>query len=220
MSQQQGRSPQKRIKGTPRAPRATHRERDTRISLVRKLISARMTNGEIKRAMATQFGLSPRTAEGYISRARAEIMEDLGRSREDHQADAYTFYCAVVGNREASNRDKIKAQERIDKLLGLESPAKISQELTGPGGEPLTIRAGLMHQMMQDAERRGGFGPEIVDESLPVPAIESMDESAVVAADVGAGGRDGEGESDEFRTSGDESDADAEDEDDIEDEDE
>lgn len=47
-------------------------------------------------------------------------------------------------------------------------------EVSGPGGSPLELRAGLIHELMREVEKGGAFEPEIVDEDMP--KIESTKE--------------------------------------------
>ena len=48
------------------------------------------------------------------------MLTDLTIGRQFHRANALAYYESVLADRTASHRDKTKAQERIDKLLGLE----------------------------------------------------------------------------------------------------
>ena len=158
--------------GKKRAPRSTKKEYERRVQMVRKMLAARMTNGEIKRIASTQFGTSPRTVEEYIRRARALMLAEIGKSVEEHRSDAYALYCSIIANPNTPDRERIKAQERIDKLLGLESPVKFTQtDMTGKR----TYHAAMMREMMEMAERYADSGQVITDGE-----IESLVESAVI----------------------------------------
>ena len=93
-----------------------------RIELCRSMLLRRVPKATIKKAFRTRFGakLSHRTIERYLARAREALLADLTRGRQTHRADALGFYESVLADHTASLRDKVKAQERIDKLLGLE----------------------------------------------------------------------------------------------------
>lgn len=91
-----------------------------RIETARKLIGRGLYQGEIKRALANQFDVSTRTAERYITKAKREIRESVEKSDSDLIAESLEFYTSILRDRDASHRDKIKARERMDKILGIE----------------------------------------------------------------------------------------------------
>lgn len=61
------------------------------------------------------------TIERIITDARVKVRESAGITKEDGQTDAIAFYQKVLRDPNASNIDKLRARERIDKLLGLEN---------------------------------------------------------------------------------------------------
>ena len=69
--------------------------------------------------------LGPLTAHqrrSLLREARGQLLERLGRARDEHRAEALAHYQAVLASAEASTRDKLHARRRIDQLLGLEPP--------------------------------------------------------------------------------------------------
>jgi hypothetical protein len=48
------------------------------------------------------------------------MLDDLTRGRQTHRAGALALYESMLADPNVAIRDKVKAQERIDKLLGLE----------------------------------------------------------------------------------------------------
>lgn len=106
------------------AKKATAEEIEERVEACEQMIALGRYNGEIKRAMAKQYGISPRTAESYIKKARTAMLNRRGETRDGLQADAMAFYQSIIRDENASNRDKIRARERIDKLLGLDEPQR------------------------------------------------------------------------------------------------
>lgn len=95
------------------------------LQLVIKLLSSGRKAGEIKRAISEQYKLSPRTVEGYIRRAREEMRSETGKSIEDLRSESNYFYLSILSDPTASHRDKLKARELIDKLLGLPKPVMV-----------------------------------------------------------------------------------------------
>ena len=112
---------------------------DESITVAELALSRRMKKGVIKEILRKRFDVSTRTTERILARARANIVEASGKPRESHREDAYAFYSSVISDPSAAVRTKLIAQERIDKLLGLESANKL--ELSGPDGRPIRLEA-------------------------------------------------------------------------------
>ena len=107
------------------------------MELCRKLLALRVSESDIERALAGKFGVGRRAARRCVALAWQRMLTAAGRSRDVHVADAYAFYCSLIANADTKDADRIKAQERIEKLLGLE-PASPT-ETSGLDGEPLTL---------------------------------------------------------------------------------
>jgi hypothetical protein len=87
---------------------------------IRKLLTLRNDKGDIKRAIIAKYGISVSSFERRLSRVRRELLDETEQPIDEHRSDAYHFYLSVLRDRNASHRDRLKAAERIDKLLGLE----------------------------------------------------------------------------------------------------
>jgi hypothetical protein len=59
-----------------------------------------------------------------VSFSRARLLEETGRSKEEHRGDALAFYESVIRAQDSTTLERLRAQERIDKLFGLEAPAQ------------------------------------------------------------------------------------------------
>jgi hypothetical protein len=118
-----------------------------RIELCRSLLLRRVAKATIKKAFRQRFGtdIDHATIERYLTRAREAMLSDLTRGRQNHRAGALAFYESIFDDHTASVRDKVKAQERIDKLLGLED--KSNQP-------PLEVILGNMHPRFAEPLRR------------------------------------------------------------------
>lgn len=65
-------------------------------------------------------GISARTIESYLSEAKTRLREDYGIPIDEHREDAYTFLREMRDDESIPARVRIKAQEEIMRLLGLE----------------------------------------------------------------------------------------------------
>lgn len=110
---------------------------DEAVQLAEEMLCRREHKANVKVALWEKFRIQYRTAETVISRARARIMERSGKSIEEHRADAYAFYDSILRDPIAETRERIVAQARIDKLLGLQRPDRI--EHTGANGDAIKV---------------------------------------------------------------------------------
>lgn len=114
---------QSRKRKKPKLP--TRIEREVIQENVQKLLDLRTHVGAVKRVIAERYGLSPRSVEPYLRRARVEKLEATGKPIEEHRSDSFAFYQAIVADPKAPVRDRIRAQQSIDRLLGLCMPVKM-----------------------------------------------------------------------------------------------
>lgn len=98
--------------------RAEHRER---VDNVEKMMTLGWRKSEIKRLMKMKYGVSHRSVHRYMACARKRMLEATQKPREEHIADAYAFYQRAKRDEDSTAVSRIKAQERIDKLFGLEA---------------------------------------------------------------------------------------------------
>jgi len=123
---------QKRARNKMPSRKPTKIEHQKRVRMCVELLSRGFRDGEIKREVSNRYDCSPRTVERYLRRARDELADELGASRAEHKARSLDQYRAILRNPGGTPPALlIKAQERIDKLLGLESPHKVHQEIEG-----------------------------------------------------------------------------------------
>ena len=108
----------------------TRKVHSQRVLQAKRLIERGWYDGEIKIAIAEKEGCSRRTVERYIALARKMIQASTGRSVEELRRDAIAVYRGVV-RKSTDDKNRLRAQERIDKLLGLEAPAVVHQEVRG-----------------------------------------------------------------------------------------
>ena len=128
-----------------RRRKASQDEADERVNYCIECINAGMHPGEVRRLCAEKWGIGSRGISLYVSRAHGRILAAHDKPVEAHRADAIAVYRSVIDNPEAEHRDVIKAQERIDKLLGLEIHLPKRIEHTGAAGGPITSAVTVVH---------------------------------------------------------------------------
>ena len=63
-----------------------------RIHQVADLLCAGYKRGEIAAAMHAQYGISARQTGDYTSRAKALILQEVGRPKDEHRAESFGYY--------------------------------------------------------------------------------------------------------------------------------
>lgn len=134
--------------------RPTREEHDQRIELCCRLIGAGLYDSQIKKMVAKQFDLSPRSVEKYLRRARGILLDRRNRDRATHQAESMAFYEAIMQKPGVKDRDKLFARRRVDKLLGLEEPQR--HQISGTLGLHDDERARL-DEIERDPEARAAM---------------------------------------------------------------
>jgi hypothetical protein len=97
------------------------------VEFVADLVIVGTRKHEIMRLIRLWIGPGPNgelitlsTAEKLLTLARESLVKATALSRKEHRAIALDFYKSIIRNPEAHIRDKLNAQKRVDKLLGLE----------------------------------------------------------------------------------------------------
>ena len=111
--------------------RPTKAEREKRITATAELLARGVRKGDIRRVIAARFDCAPRSVDRYLRCARAMLIEELDEGDTAcHRARALDVYRSILRTT-ASDRDRLQAQARIDKILGLEhqfTPATVQHE--------------------------------------------------------------------------------------------
>src|SRR5258705_10008438 len=82
---------------------------------------------------AKKFGMQPRCVERYLCRARKLAVVQTKRPKDQLRGQALQRYLRIFRGKDTSDRDRLRALERIDILLGLEEPRYIHQNVrVGP----------------------------------------------------------------------------------------
>lgn len=88
------------------------------------MLTLRVSENDVERALIDRYKVSGKSAQRYLARAKRSLLDAANRPRQEHVADAYAFYCSVIANPNAKDSEKLKAQERIDRLLALDRPRR------------------------------------------------------------------------------------------------
>lgn len=105
--------------------KATNQEVVDRLEMAGTLLLKGMNKCDIKRALARYYNISTKMAEIYIGRARAVLLKDSGRPENEHRADAYALYKGMVEDQSLKPLTRLRAQELMVKLLGIEGPQRV-----------------------------------------------------------------------------------------------
>jgi hypothetical protein len=101
--------------------KATAEQIEKRVDFVEEQIEAGIRRrSELHKLVGKKFGVNWRTVDEYLGRARARLLERLRQTKDEFRSQSLATYQSILKN--GNSREKILAQERIDKLLGLEAP--------------------------------------------------------------------------------------------------
>lgn len=138
-----------------------------------------LTFFQLRRMVRKKYGVGKTCAGNYIVAARKRLVVALNQEREYHKAHSLAFYQGMQMDPKADPRTRIYAQERIDKLLGLDSPTKVEMngdmQLTAVrrdevGVEELDLPVAVQRQLL-DAVRK-----KKIEKAKVVKAVEVQEE--------------------------------------------
>lgn len=139
-------------KGVPHKKLTSDQKKEAEQRTIELLAKGTRT-GEVKRIIEEEFGIKRRSVEPYLRRAREAMRAETGKSVEDLRAESYAFYQSILASPDVTAREKIKARERIDKLLGLDKPVMIHNKNLNLDIEAEDIQ-GMTDDELADFERR------------------------------------------------------------------
>jgi len=148
-------------------PRRRHRvnaskaEIRQRVKECMALIMQGESSADILMLMQSKYNVSSSTSERYLRAARESFVEDSGLSKEEFRAINLKAYRKLAGGTAVIDRDKIKALERIDKIVGLESPVPRQVEVSGPGGGPIQSTSAVVVCGVDLSGKLGEVGAQI-----------------------------------------------------------
>ena len=116
----------------------TVEEKEARIDYFMDLLaeSPNLSEHKLRSIAWRKWKVVPSTSDRYASEAKEKLRTALNMSRVEIRAEAVNFYRSIISNPMQKTSDRLKAQENLCRLLGVEAPTKV--EVSGPGGVPLT----------------------------------------------------------------------------------
>lgn len=108
-----------------RAEAATEEFLDGLVDVICSMLAKRWWKSQIAAAVyplleKAGYGRNHRVLTSLITKAKERFRESAGKSRDEARQEAIQFYEDVIRDEQVDARTKIMAQERLDKLLGLE----------------------------------------------------------------------------------------------------
>lgn len=138
----------------------TKKEIADRVEFARDVYLKRRFKGQMISDIKQEFGVSARTAEEYLSRAKAQVRELSDATWMEKRENAYQFYLSIAMDESQPAQARIKAQTRIDQIYGLDAPVKVAR--TDKDGNDITVdeaESRIDSLAARIAERGGDPGP-------------------------------------------------------------
>lgn len=118
-----------------------------RIREVESLLLAATHDTHVLVEIQTRFELSENQARCDIKEAKQNILDATRKDHHEHLAEAINFYRQIITDPDEPTVNRIKAQTRLDKLLGLEAPQR---HILFPATEATPFHPATQRQALQD----------------------------------------------------------------------
>ena len=141
--------PKKNPEGKPRHIRATSAMAEERTQVIADLLAQHANKHHIKRLVKQMhkrelengvakplWDVGWRQIEDYIARAREVLFRETDKTRAQARRESIAYYENFIATGKGTPRDRILAQERLDKIYGVEIHRI---EMSGPGGAPVPV---------------------------------------------------------------------------------
>ncbi len=102
------------------ALKSTNQEILDRIEFTAQLMGSGAPDYAVKQKVRQEYGVSRATCLRYMSRARGLMIAWTERPKQDHFVDSYNHYRTIIQTT-SDPVAKLRAQERIDSLFGLDA---------------------------------------------------------------------------------------------------
>lgn len=133
-----GEGEMKKRKSKDAVVRLPQDEIDERVEYIMELEAQALLPGQMKRAFREKYGdVSKSQIAEYVGRARARVQESHKERVEELGKKAIARYEAIIRDPATDPNSRIRAQERIDKIWGVEAPSR--SELSGVNGGAIQI---------------------------------------------------------------------------------
>lgn len=112
-----------------------------RVDFCVELLANRFYKSQIKAAFRAKFGdktpgakpIAFTSIEVYLVRAREQMRKNLEQSQKEHAEKAVAFYEQIIRSSKTPYHVKVRAQERLDMILGLEEARRWSLTVESKG---------------------------------------------------------------------------------------
>lgn len=131
---------------------------DARVDAIIDVISDQpnLSRYKIHKIFCARFNVRWETIDRYLARARETLRERLKRDKEEVRSNAVAFYEMVISNPKNPPNVRLRAQESLCELLGVNAPSKV--ELTGAEGGPVSTETHLFLSGMSVEELKAAIG--------------------------------------------------------------
>jgi len=141
--------------------RPTESEREERLAFAIKIRTRGGHKSAMMREIADEFGITLKTAEDYLVRAKQAMMEVMQKTTQELATESYTRLLESAVDEKATRGERIRAEEAIMKLFGLPGPTK--HAITDAKGNDLEpdearTRISVLASSLIDRPRSGGSG--------------------------------------------------------------
>lgn len=97
-------------------------EKEEIITFAQFCLNRRFRKHEITAILQAAFNIAVDKAMRFVNDAKRGLAEYTDKTVTEHRNEAFGFYESIIRDSESTMREKIKAQEAIDKLLALARP--------------------------------------------------------------------------------------------------
>lgn len=102
-------------------PKKTHaQKKEERVSMATNLLGRLYTKGQVVAQLKERFRFSARSAENIITAAKSRIRTATEKTTTELVSEAFDYYRQILQDPQTEQREKIRAREALDKLLGIQ----------------------------------------------------------------------------------------------------
>jgi hypothetical protein len=147
-----------------RKKRATDAELEEIIDFTRDCIAKRLRPSTIKMAIRTRFGeCDHRTIGTYIARAREQLLIEVAKGKHILRSEQKEFYESIIGDPDEKTRERLRAAERLDALMGLQDNTLQNPVVGFLESLPPNLRRAVSQAIDAELSSRGTAGGDRAD---------------------------------------------------------
>jgi hypothetical protein len=145
----------KHAPGRPGRKTRNNDEIQRRVELAAILLGQRMLKHAVIAILKERFGISARTCETLLARARELLVARSGKSHEEHFNEAAAYWLSILQDPRYDIYVKMRAEENLERLYGLwRRPGSLAVEMTGDKSTAITVVSfGVVGSPAQDNQK-------------------------------------------------------------------